>query len=41
MICAIGSSYNKRVFDHWQRHQFDNAAIVFADAKPPVTARAT
>lgn len=22
------------VFYHWQRHLFDNAAVVFADAKP-------
>ena len=34
MICATGISRSKRVFYQWQRHLFDNAAIVFADAKP-------
>jgi hypothetical protein len=34
VICATGISCSKRVFYHWQRHLFDNAAIVFADAKP-------
>ena len=34
MICATGISCSKRVFYHWQLHLFDNAAIVFANAKP-------
>ena len=34
VICATGISCSKRVFYRWQRHLFDNAAIVFADAKP-------